>query len=253
MFAQLGTDTSLFLDGPTIPDLTPYSRAIAEVRSPSQAFISLTDARNRLRILELDFNQELAKYQDDADAPELRHIYDRIRWWAFCFDNLEVSLSGSTLCQSDQQEFLALKLSRAVWMNVINTTGDSVDETALNEILNFAEDLIRSFASQSYPIFTLHADLVPALTLVCDTSDNVRTQRRAISLLRSMHRREGLWDSHEVAEYLENSLMARNLLQDEWDNVIGGIPGGARCLADINLSTLTPDNGILQMANQLRV
>ena len=251
MFSILGVQASLFLDEPVVDDLSFYYRLkTGHDEETDRPFADLSEARSHLCAIEVDFNTKLERSKDDLDSPVLDAVFDKFRRWAARFDRSNFDSSSPTCTLVEKREHLALKLSRRLWLAAIDCEETTDDNDAYAKVLDLAEMLVLSSSNDSRPVFTLHADVVPALNFVCDTSDDVATQRRAIKLLRSMNRREGLWDSQEVAEYLEDSLTARKMLRHGWDEVLGGLPGAARALSSMNLSTLSPTNGILLMAKK---
>lgn len=246
VFSTLGVHASLFLDEAVVDDLSFYYKVKPGFDRSNGPFEDLAEARSHLSAIEVDFNMNLERGEDDLESPALSPSYDRLRHWVTRFDQLNEDLSEKKLTQAEQREHLALRLSRRLWTTIVEA--EEIDDQAFGEVLNLAELLVLCTPDSSQPTFALHADIIPAINFVCDTSDDIEIQRRAIRLLKSMQRREGLWDSQDVAEYLEDSLAARRMLRQGWDHVAGGLPGAARALSCMNLSTLSPNNGILLMA-----
>lgn len=90
------------------------------------------------------------------------------------------------------------------------------------ELLEEAEALVLSDASMQTPTFTLAADVIPRLAFIAAFVGDAGLQRRAIDLLFSMKRREGLWDSREIASILESILLAREC--SLWDREFEKVP-----------------------------
>lgn len=254
MFSTLGVQASLFLDEPVVDDLSFYYRLKAGHKEETdEPFSDLADARSHLCAIEVEFNNKLEHSKDDIDSPVLEAIFDKFRRWVARFDRSNIKPGNMDCTFIEQREYLALKLSRRLWLAAFDSESTEDDNDAYTEVLDLAEVLVLSNAKNTHPVFTLHADVVPALNFVCDASENVGIQQRAIKLLRSMKRREGLWDSQDVAEYLQDSITARKMLMHGWDDVLGGLPGAARALSSMNLSTLSPTNGILLMAKKTQM
>ena len=181
--------------------------------------------------------------------------YERFKRWAVRFDRTTFRFAGGSPSPTEQHELLTMRMSRKLWIAVIDTgghypsIGPDFNDT-LSLILDEAESLIKPLASAPHPVFTLQADIVPPLSYVCELTTDPAIQNRAINLLRSVKRREGIWDSQEVAEYLADYLVARDSLKIHWDNIPGGVPGSVRLLSDLNLSSLSPLNGILRLATE---
>lgn len=226
-FSTLGIHAALFLDEPVVDDLSLYSRFNGASELLEGPFESLADARRQISAIEVDFNHSLEGAGGNVDAPQMQPIHHRVHRWMSRFDQSRKVLGESVKSQAEQHEFLSLCLSRRLWQSVIrpHTRAPSPtrfadateDDQAFTEVLDLAE-MLAMRRKDNHPVFTLSADIVPALNFICDTTDNAQIQRRAIHLLRGMQRREGLWDSVEVAEYLEDSLSARKILRHGWDD-----------------------------------
>ncbi|KAF4927132.1 hypothetical protein CGCVW01_v002643 [Colletotrichum viniferum] len=84
------------------------------------------------------------------------------------------------------------------------------DRQYFQDLLEDAESLVYAEAEpMQYPVFTLAADVIPRMSLIAGFSGELDLQQRAISLLYAMRRKEGMWDSREIASVLESILLAR--------------------------------------------
>lgn len=245
IFSRLGVDASMFMNAQVVPDANSYSSPVMPQILVNAPFESLQTARRQLHALEIKFSHVLESCQEHEEQWQLQEIHDELRNWIYRFDIMQ---TRRPLDPAEYRELISLKMARIVWLAEID--GDGTSEDAFAEVLDHAEALVQSFSYASHRTFTLQADIIPALVFICDSSEDASVQRRALMLLRSMQRREGMWDSQEVAEYLEGSLSARMLLQERWDAVGGGIPGAVRALAGMSFAQLSPENNILLMTKQ---
>ena len=254
-FAELGVDAGFFLDENLVPKLGYNSIPTAQDSTLDTPFKDLADARRSVSAIVIDFNRTVDFCRKDWFAPQMLLMYERFKRWAARFDKTTFQFAGGSPTPTEHHELLTMRMSRKLWIAVIDTGGHYPNigadfNDSLSLILDEAESLIKPLASAPHPIFTLQADIVPPLAYVCELTTDTQIQQRAIDLLRSVKRREGIWDSQEVAEYLADYLLARDSLQIHWDNVAGGVPGSVKLLSDLNLSRLSPLNGILRLATQ---
>lgn len=105
------------------------------------------------------------------------------------------------------------------------------------KILNRVQRLLElSPASLKQPVFTLNADMIPALSFVCSCCPHVDIQAQGLKMLRSMNRREGIWDSQEVAALFADMMAAQKKGLLSHDDVPFGFPSLAKMLSSLNIS-----------------
>ena len=63
---------------------------------------------------------------------------------------------------------------------------------------------------QNHPTFAIDGDVIPVLALICALCKDRETRIRAVHALRSLRRREGVWDSRQVADGCEVMIMGRS-------------------------------------------
>lgn len=212
-FSTLGLNASMFLDEPIVDDLTLYTRQTRIAPSADDTFATLADARRQMSSIEVELNIGL----ESSNADNMRHTYHRWHDWASRLDRSHAKLTAAITTQAETHEYLALRLSRHLWFIAISQQPDAVADEAFVEVLDLADTLVQG-RRDNHPVFTIQAEVVPALNFICDTTDRQYIQRRAIDLLKGMRRREGMWDSQELAEHLEDSLAARKMLRQGWDD-----------------------------------
>ncbi|KAJ3455594.1 hypothetical protein MRS44_017076 [Fusarium solani] len=132
----------------------------------------------------------------------------------------------------------SLDMHQAVWFGLAKL--ETIDQEIAREdgerILQRAKVLIEMEHRRPSPVFAFNGYLVPLLSLVCTYCRDVDVQYRAISLLRTVRRREGIWDSQEIADIYETMIAARTQNMVEWDNLPWGIPQLAAELSSLRLS-----------------
>ncbi|KAF5575057.1 C6 zinc finger domain-containing protein [Fusarium pseudocircinatum] len=164
-----------------------------------------------------DWNNEGAAF------PTARSAY---KAWNSKFEPLRKRKLKEQLSVAARYQLAKLSLTQAVWAALIkiDTFEDDFEKDDCEFILERAEELIRLDIARKIPIFVLDGDLVSALAAVLKSCDDTAIQRKAISMLRSLHRRDGLWDSQELADIFEASIDARNSGAISWDTQPLAIP-----------------------------
>jgi hypothetical protein len=126
----------------------------------------------------------------------------------------------------EQYGLAFLNMHQAIWSAIVRL--DRIDDDFLREdcelILQKVSVLIEIEADRIGPVFAFNGYLIPALSIVCSSCRDTDIQRRSISLLRTLHRREGIWDSQEVASIYEMMMAAGVQNMVDWDTLPSGIP-----------------------------
>ncbi|RKK80097.1 hypothetical protein BFJ68_g17744 [Fusarium oxysporum] len=147
----------------------------------------------------------------------------------------------------EKSAFASLDMHQAVWWALVKleTIEQVIPKEDGEKILQRAEVLIKIENRRRTPVFAFNGYLLPLLSLVCTHCEDVDTQSRAVSLLRTVRRREGIWDSQEVAGIYETMIIARKQNMVTWENLPLGIPQLAAELSSLRLSESggsTPSN-----------
>ncbi|KAI9148826.1 hypothetical protein HJFPF1_10868 [Paramyrothecium foliicola] len=205
MFHVIGSQLSLFSDDRLLPDLTPFSASMKKYKTQRQGYQDGEEENSecdrcraslgqQVRDWSTDFNyivEDVTISSQDFDTRKrILNLKLQHRLWEFCVDAEKPTSLGCELDQDQHQ-------------------GDQTLEPAeCGQLLNEIENLWRD---PSLPAFGLKADLVTALYQLYVFCPDLTTQRRIISLLRSWRRREIVWDSIELAEFLDTDLTCRQL------------------------------------------
>ncbi|WJG36191.1 uncharacterized protein FOBCDRAFT_232050 [Fusarium oxysporum Fo47] len=146
--------------------------------------------------------------------------------WNSKFEPLRKRKLKEQLSVSARYQLAKLSLTQAVWAALIkiDTFEDDFEKKDCEFILERAEELIKLDIARKIPIFVLDCDLVSALAAVLKSCNDAAIQRKTISMLRSLHRKDGLWDSQELADIFEASIDARNSGAISWDTQPLAIP-----------------------------
>lgn len=122
--------------------------------------------------------------------------------WDCRFDLL---MQKDTESPDEQRKCSLIRLHQALWSTTVRheawqgVVGTTVWETLLQRTREAAQyDLHRN-----EPVFTFDGDVVATLFTVWNSCQDMSIQSQALQLMRSCHRREGIWDSVEVANLCE--------------------------------------------------
>ncbi|WDK22639.1 C6 zinc finger domain-containing protein [Colletotrichum graminicola] len=268
MFVAMGMDASMLIEADVIPDLTFFTQP-EEKQSKTTPFSSVLEARKCLQLVERMFAQafEDSWYcsidrcwhstpscgsatppsgsggTNDGAREAANACFEA---WCARFELFQQALPEK-MEPADLHELKALRFSQKSWMIFTEQEGPCAlkryDMAELHRHVDMAEDIVSSREEErSRPKFALAADIVPSLAYVCAFCDNVDLERRIIDVLRSMKRREGMWDSQEMANLYETVLEAKlgNQWKDEynWET----LPNLARMMSNLAVSTPSGNN-----------
>ncbi|UQC79537.1 C6 zinc finger protein [Colletotrichum lupini] len=244
MFSCIGIDTAYLLEAEITPDLDFFLRppAVPEA-SGHDPFKTLDEARLEIHRVEkalgsiigfnfrqapprswasvLDLPGDMSPFEDEIfDAwMKARHHLDT---WSSRVDmSIEIWQSDPSFSPEALKEAQILTFIQNDWKMIIKQCETSTIETIDPAIWRSMLDRTEAFCpsgegnSQQLPHFAIAADTIPPLVVVATFSRDPEVQSRAISLLYSMKRREGMWDSREIASILESINAVRE--SDLWD------------------------------------
>ncbi|KAL5593010.1 hypothetical protein FOBRF1_012112 [Fusarium oxysporum] len=160
------------------------------------------------------------------------------RVWSARFDLLKSRVRQLRLSSTEHQQFALLSVHQTVWASLtkLETMEDDFGIEDAENIMDRVEILINVQGNKPQPVFAFDGYMVPVLSLVCSSCREPRIQRRAIALLRALRRREGVWDSLEVADIYEYKLALQNRNRVDWDSLPWGIPQLATDLSCVSIS-----------------
>ena len=122
---------------------------------------------------------------------------------------------------------------------------------AMSSFLDASEALAQLVVVPGHPTFSLDGDLISGLSFVISFSEDEELRTRALDVLRSLNRREGIWDSKEVLEMHEAALSLEDAKEWYEKEVPGGVPGFFLEVARRS-NKLNPTNNILITAGHYK-
>ncbi|ETS84615.1 hypothetical protein PFICI_02640 [Pestalotiopsis fici W106-1] len=244
LFSRLGMDISTLVDEPIVSQLILFglpstSRVMGESK-PITSFENLGEARKELHRIEIAYDayfEHMSQDQACWAAPNLdsvrwpwqrahlvkgdqdiyRAICRRFTWWNKRFDLLQASKS----CEwtpAEKEDFLILCILQKVWTVLLQGKHDvrsrfsDFNHADLEAIVEKAELFIQT-RTLHHHVFAYDADIIPSLGLAGIFTEDSHLLGRIIKVLERLNRREGMWDSREMADILRAVLLAK---QNHW-------------------------------------
>ncbi|KAK1960854.1 C6 zinc finger domain-containing protein [Colletotrichum sublineola] len=256
MFISMGMDASMLIETDVIPDLTFFTQPEVIEQSKATPFSSVFEARQCFHYVEriIDDCWHTTPSCGSHKPPCGSETTNDAAWgianahfdaWSARFELFQKALPEK-MEPADLHELKALRFSQKSWEVFNEQEGPCAlkksDMAELHRLVDMAEDLVSSPEERSRPKFALAADIVPSLAYICAFCENVDLERRIIDVLRRMKRREGMWDSQEMANLYESVLQAKlgNQWKDEynWES----LPNLARMMSNLSVSTPLGNN-----------
>ena len=159
------------------------------------------------------------------------------------------------LSDRDRTMLARLRLQQSFWKVAVEMSKScgspaGVSYATCDECLQRAEQLAAPFLAANKPTFSLDGDLISDLSFIISVCRDQSQQDRAMRLLRSLNRREGIWDSREIAEMHKFSISLG--VADLWgeDEELGcSVPAFMRSLARMSKQAYTPRAALVSMAD----
>lgn len=258
MFARFGVGISIFMEEAIVPR-RPNDGGPSHVdRGPGVSFSSLNEASLALSRIDVHYVHLMFSGGGSVcePAPAQRErafdlLEDRLTIWSSRFDATVEALRSQFLSDADQEQIMRMRLTQRLWQLFVpydTTRHPILASSSLSAFLEEAESLAKPFIAAEFPTFAVDGDLVSGLSLVTALATDAQIRSRALGLLRSLNRREGVWDSREIIELHEATLSQENSQYWYTREVEGGIPGYMRVLAGATPS-LNRSNAILRMTS----
>ncbi|CCF44623.1 C6 zinc finger protein [Colletotrichum higginsianum] len=263
MFTCMGMDASMLTEADIVPDLSFFTQPRGG-SDESKPFASVSEARQCLHFVELMFVEAFddrwhcssdgcwhssASCASSSPTPgsqsSAKEAWDkataRFRAWCSRFELFQKALPEG-MGPAEHDELRALRFSQKSWEMFNQQDGPcavkDVSAEELHRLIDMAEDIASSSREgRPRPKFALVADVVPSLAYVCAFCDNAEVERRIVDVLRGMRRREGVWDSQEMADLYELVLQAK--LDNRWKEEYNWetLPSLTRMMSNIGVSS----------------
>ncbi|KAH8202314.1 hypothetical protein TruAng_003486 [Truncatella angustata] len=289
LFSCLGIDVSIFLEDEVVPleKLSQVSTSdfAVETATTNSSFTCLSAARKELHRIEIAHdiffeqlchadghkplpavagqeNSELDRTPpefSEKDKNTYRGIYRMFWKWSRRFDTFMDHYQFETASPKETGDALRVRLQQKTWCAILDETPwldmmeASFERGSLESMVDDAELIIQSMGSLSRPFFTCDADIIPCLALVGCFTDDRDLLHRVITALRRLNRREGVWDSQDLAEIFEAAITAREQLGLPIKvDFAGGVLSMAKMLLSLNIPCISATNSIVPLAQSVK-
>ncbi|KAH7324208.1 hypothetical protein B0I35DRAFT_158111 [Stachybotrys elegans] len=233
-FHAITSQLSLFLETRIFPDLTGFMVPMKKYKDSGTKLRDLDEAEDALNSLD-DVLASMV-YDDCTCEPISKSecaaqwavLREKVRTWSTGFDCLLKQVPRRDQ-DSHTKKILNLKVQQRMWEIVVGDDDDDDDfcdadcsdvdcgegpptpkitTAECNEILDKVEILWKDAVR---PRFGLKADLITAAYQLYVFCPDVSVRHRIIALLRSRRRREIMWDSFDMAMFLEEDMAQREM------------------------------------------
>jgi hypothetical protein len=273
MLSRLHLDTSIYVADELVPTHGSFLAPSLDMGDPTVPFSSAADAEETLHDFDVVYTSFLDSTFFTCDSspgtesgtpprePSTPFAPAGITWatlddmllkWQARFNLFFTNLRNSGVASAAElRKATVLSLHSTVWGALIKLHGMNEDITPddCRDILTIAESLAPALGgTEAKPNFSFAVEMVPAVTLVgLNCGDDVDLQQRTVKLLRSLHRRESVWDSQDMVEILEgiHLVKAKGILGH--DQLPWGMAEMAGVLSQLSIPTVTSENGALGM------
>ncbi|KAM0490615.1 hypothetical protein ACHAP8_011385 [Fusarium lateritium] len=248
MFSSLGCEASAFMEDMIIPDIRTGPFALTyDTECPDEPFRDLDEAASALRRLDVE-TVELISSMPCGDGygssggsfnnldiitktimeESWDQLEDRFRAWSRRFELTKKYIATWEYQEWTSPQLMYLDLQQQFWrlsMSLELEDDSEPDPRAVEAYLDAAEAFAQRLIVPGQPSFSLDGDLISSLSFVIWCCSESHQRYRALNLLRGLNRREGMWDSRDLAEMHEAALSMDN--PKEWYNkeIPGGVPG----------------------------
>lgn len=258
MFARLGIGISIFIEEEIVPRRLNDGGPLNIDHGPHVPFTSLHEASLALRRIDVYYIHLMFSRRDSVCQPPPAErerafdlLEDRLVIWSSRFDLTVKALQFQHLSDADQEQMMQMRLTQRLWQLFVpygTICHPILALSSFSAFLDEAENLAKPFIAMGCPTYAVEGDLVSGLSLITTLATDAQIRSRALSLLRSLNRREGVWDSREIVELHEATLSHEDSQYWYAREVEGGIPGYMRVLAAAT-PTINANNAILRMTS----
>lgn len=155
----------------------------------------------------------------DANLDKINNLWLQYEMWEVLIEGLEQNSVASSSPDSNWSSSVSSSVSTTISHDTASPEAcpelPNLDVAKCNALLDQADQL---WYSTSLTRFSLKSDLLVAIYQLYVFCLDEGVRRRIISMLRARNRREIIWDSAALADFLEKNL-ARGELRDRWPDL----------------------------------
>ncbi|KAJ4005945.1 hypothetical protein NW752_001189 [Fusarium irregulare] len=158
-------------------------------------------------------------------------------YWSARYNPFKLSFDPSRASEAEILRSKVLELEETIWHATFkrNSMKDDLETADCIDILKKAEYIIELSQGGTGHIFTFQANMMPPIAYVIISCQDENIQWEGVRLLRSVGRREGVWDSNKVADIYANMITAKAKKLLSWDEIPASVPQLAELLSTVKL------------------
>jgi len=249
MFSSLGCEASAFIEDTIIPDIrTGYFALLSSDDVSETPFKDLDEAASALRRLDVETVEIMAETTAEVgcESPGSTFFTDmdlvtkarvqaswnqldqKFNHWSKRFDMTKNYISMWEYQEWTSLQLLYLNMQQAFWkmsMSLELEDDSEPDPETVEAYLTAAEAFAHRLIVPGQRTFSLDGDLISSLSFLLWCCTEPHQVERGLNLLRSLNRREGIWDSGDLVQMHEAAMaMGDPKIWYEKD-IPGGVPG----------------------------
>lgn len=245
VFHAISSQVGLFAEDRIFPDVTHLLTPAQKHKMPTHEFRDLDEAENIMNgfddivnYITWDLDQDWEDETSDCNT-KWQVLRQDVRKWEGKFRALLNKLTHNGQYRGNLGRIVNLEIQHKLWELLLDgeclvaSTGDE-HEANLNpvECSYLLDQLDQLWHNPRLPCFGLKTDFTTALYQLYVYCIDESMRRRIISMLRSQRRREIVWDSIKLADFLETDMTHRvaGLQQKRWPDIGPSTRGGALLL-----------------------
>ncbi|KAM0233831.1 hypothetical protein ACHAP5_010264 [Fusarium lateritium] len=229
LFHAISSQVAIFSPERVFPDVIHLLPPAKERKKLGGEFRDLDEAEDvmnkfddRVSHISWDLDQNWEDETSECNA-KWKMLKEDVDEWKRQFEVLvqKLTTDGQWI---DHEKVLNLRIQHKLWEILIHNESEEdesevgLDATECNLLIDQLEQL---WCNPARPRFSLKIDLTAALYQLYVYCDNAAVRQRIISLLRSHRRREIIWDSAQLADFLDVDMAQRaiGLQQEKWPDI----------------------------------
>jgi hypothetical protein len=229
IFHAISSQVAIFSPEIVFPDVMHLLPPAKEQKKLGGEFRDLDEAEHvmnkfddHVNHISWDLDQDWEDETSECNT-KWRMLKEDVDEWERQFELLvqKLTVSGQWI---DQEKVLNLRIQHKLWDLLIhNESEENGSETGLDatECSRLLDQLEHLWCNPTRPRFGLKIDLTAALYQLYVYCDDIAVRQRIILLLRSHRRREIIWDSAQLADFLDMDMAQRaiGLQQEKWPDI----------------------------------
>jgi hypothetical protein len=232
MFHAISGQVGIFSHNRLFADMTQFMTPKKKYSRPAEKLRDLVEAEDTMNTFDDVANHITWDLNDDCEGGDSECkeqwaiLRQRLTVWEYQFSAIVTDIAGSDEYSKNLDRIVNLKIQYKLWELALGEDGPEVDcgNTAqldaaeCNLLLN---DLSYLWNKPTRPLYGLKTDLSTAMFQLYVFCNDETVRRRIIRMLRSRKRREILWDSLELANFLEKDMARRaaGIQMERWPDI----------------------------------